>query len=75
MFVKLCSNEKPCCHTKHRNFPVLTSAFCVCVCSPPMIRSHQCYSAGPGLSTGAWLGRDGMLSFKLLLSTPDEGCD
>lgn len=24
----VCSNEKPCCHTKHRNFPLLTSAFC-----------------------------------------------
>lgn len=31
MFVNACSNEKPCCHTKHRNFPVLASVFCACV--------------------------------------------
>lgn len=31
MFINVCSNEKPCCHTKHRNFPVLTSVFCACV--------------------------------------------
>lgn len=60
MFVNVRSNEKPCCHTKHRNFPV---NFCFCTCSPPVIPNHQCYSAGPGLSTGVWLGQDWMLSY------------
>lgn len=63
MFANVCSSKKPCCHTKHRNFPALTSALCVCVCSLPMIPTHQCYSAGPGLSIGAWFGQEGMLSF------------
>lgn len=33
------------------------------VYSPPMIPTHQCFSAGLGLSTGVWLGKGGMLSF------------
>lgn len=31
MFINVCSSEIPCCHTKHRNFPALTSAFSTCV--------------------------------------------
>lgn len=74
MFVYVCGgNEIPCCHTKHRNFPVLTSAFCVCVFPSydPLINASQLVLDFP---EGRGLERMECYLLTTVL-TPSEGFD
>lgn len=51
--------EKPCCHTKHRNFPPLTSAFRACVFPSYDPSSLMLLSCSWTFHRGvAWIGRN-----------------